>query len=82
MGSKLSVPAALVSDRFVVEADRKVVGVAVRSPGGYKFFSSDRAFGRLDGRTFARARSLTNAVAKISGSQWHRAARQQPSPAF
>lgn len=63
----------LASDRFVIEADRRVVGVAVRSPGGFKFFSSDRAFGGLDGRTFARVRALTNAVAKASRSQWRRA---------
>lgn len=73
----------MISDRFVVEADRKVVGIAVRSPGGFKFFTSDRAFGRLDGRTFARARALTNAVAKISRSQWRRApAGTRPAPAI
>jgi hypothetical protein len=27
-----------MSDRFVVETERQVVGVAVRSPGGFKFF--------------------------------------------
>jgi hypothetical protein len=62
----------IASDRFVIEADRRVVGVAVRSPGGFKFFSSDRAFGGLDGRTFTRVRALTNAVAKASRSQWRR----------
>ena len=52
-----------MSDHFVVEAGRRVVGLAVRSPGGYKFFSSDEAYSHLEGRTFARARSLSNAVA-------------------
>ena len=61
-----------MSDHFVVEADRRVVGLAVRSPGGFKFFSSDRDFARLEGRTFARARTLSNAVAKISRSQRRR----------
>ena len=55
-----------MNDRFVVEADRRVVGVAVRAPGGYRFFSSDQAFDHLEGRTFARARSLANSVARIS----------------
>ena len=63
-----------MTDRFVVEADRRVVGLAVRSPGGFKFFSSDRTFSCLEGRTFARAKSLVNAVAKISRSQKQRAA--------
>ncbi len=56
----------LVSDRFVVEADRRVVGIAVRAPGGYKFFSSDAAYDRFEGRIFARARVLANAVSRLS----------------
>ena len=72
----------MISDRFVVEADRKVVGIAVRSPGGFKFFTSDQAFGHLNGRTFARAGALISAVAKISRSQWRRAsASTRPAPA-
>lgn len=61
-----------MSDHFVVEADRRIVGLAVRAPGGFKFFSSDQAFTRLEGRTFARARTLSNAIAKISRSQRRR----------
>jgi hypothetical protein len=71
-----------MTDRFVVEDGRRVVGLAVRAPGGYKFFSSDRAFSRLEGRTFARARALSNAVAKISRSQRRRVpAGNQPARA-
>lgn len=55
----------MISDRFVVEADRKVVGIAVRAPGGYKFFTSDAGYAGLEGRTFPRARALANAVAKL-----------------
>lgn len=55
-----------MSERFVVEADRKVVGVAVRAPGGFKFFSSDAAYLPLEGRTFSRARVLAASVAKIT----------------
>jgi hypothetical protein len=66
-----------MSDRFVVEADRRVVGVAVRSPGGFKFFSSDPAFAQLEGRIFARARSLTIAVNRIGRAQ----RRIEPAPA-
>ena len=64
-----------MSDRFVVESDRRVVGVAVRSPGGFKFFSSDPGLCAAEGRTFARARSLTIAVTRTTGrnagSNWH-----------
>lgn len=61
-----------MSDRFVVEADRRVVGIAVRSPGGYRFFSSDAAYSRLEGRTFARAKTLASSVAKITRAQRRR----------
>ena len=66
---------SMVSDRFVVESGRRVVGVAVRSSGGFRFFSSDKAFKPLEGRTFARARALAQAIAKLSRSQWPRALR-------
>ena len=55
-----------MSDRFVVEADRRVVGVAVRAPGGFKFFSSEPAYFALEGRTFPRSRALVSSVAKIA----------------
>lgn len=55
-----------MSDRFVVEADRRVVGVAVRVPGGFKFFSSDPAYFSLEGKLFARARAMAGRVAQIT----------------
>ncbi|MGZ8335670.1 MAG: hypothetical protein ACXWU1_03300 [Allosphingosinicella sp.] len=55
-----------MSDRFAVEADRRVVGVAVRAPGGFRFFSSEPAFFALEGRIFARARTLVQSAAKIA----------------
>lgn len=54
-----------MSDRFVVEADRRVVGVAVRGPGGFRFFSSDPAYQGLEGRVFPRARAVARSVARI-----------------
>ena len=58
-----------MSERFVVEADRRVVGVAVRFPGGFRFFSSDPAYLALESRVFPRARALASSVAKISRVQ-------------
>jgi len=55
-----------MSDRFAVEADRKVVGVAVRAPGGFRFFSSEPAYFALEGRIFPRARALVQSVAKFA----------------
>ena len=71
-----------MSDRFVVEADRRVVGLAVRSAGGFRFFASDQAYAHLEGKTFARARALSNAVAKVSRSPLRRVVGgEQPAPA-
>ena len=46
------------SQRFAVEFDRRTVGIAVRVPGGFMFFSSSDDFDALDGRLFPRARAL------------------------
>jgi hypothetical protein len=56
----------MMNDRFVVEADRRVVGLAVRVPGGYRFFSSHPDFFVLEARTFARAREISRKAAEIA----------------
>ena len=53
-----------MSDRFVVESDRRVVGIAVRVPGGFQFFCSNPNFRRLEGTVFPRARSIQHVVAR------------------
>lgn len=53
-------------DRFVVEADRRTVGIAIRVRGGYRFVSSDPAFASIDRRVFKRARSLAGEVAVLA----------------
>lgn len=55
-----------MTDRFVVEANRAVVGIAVRFDGGFRFFSSDPDFATLEGKTFRRARSVIHKVAKLA----------------
>ena len=63
-------------DRFVVEADRKVVGIAIRVPGGFRFVCSDPAFHSLDRQIFPRARALASRVAEFA-----RALRAGATPA-
>ena len=53
---------AFVSTHFVVEADRMTAGVAVRVPGGFRFFHSDPRFLPLEGKVFKRARTLARSV--------------------
>jgi hypothetical protein len=53
-------------DRFVIEADKKVVGVAVRGSDGFRFFTSHPDFRRLEGKTFRRARALVRRVQELA----------------
>ena len=55
-----------MSERFVVEADRKVVGVAVRCAGGYRFYASEDGFFQLENRQFASVRALTSAAGRLA----------------
>lgn len=55
-----------MSDRFVIEADRGVVGVAVRGAGGFRFFTSNPHFKSLEGKIFRRARLLRARVEELA----------------
>jgi len=52
-------------DRFVVEAERRVVGIAIRVPGGFRFVASDPDFYAMDRKVFPRARVLVNRIAEL-----------------
>ena len=52
------------SQRFAVEFDRRTVGIAVRVPGGFMFFSSSDDFDAFDGRLFARVRAMERELKK------------------
>ena len=54
------------SQRFAVEFDRRTVGIAVRVPGGFMFFSSDERFDHIDGRLFPRARAIERQLKKVA----------------
>ena len=65
------------TQRFAVEFDRRTVGIAVRVPGGFMFFSSNDRFDTLDGRLFRRARALERELAKVARRQQRRPIRQR-----
>lgn len=60
-----------MSDCFVVEANRRVVGIAVRVDGGFRFFSSDPDFQQLEGQTFRRFRSVAHEVEQLEKANQH-----------
>jgi hypothetical protein len=61
------------SQRFAVEFDRRTVGIAVRVPGGFAFFSSVSEFDEFDGCIFPRARSLERQLRKAARARSRRA---------
>ncbi len=61
-------------DRFLVESDRRAIGVAIRVAGGYQFFCSDPEFRSMDSKVFPRARALTTGVEQLA-----RARRARPN---
>ena len=65
-----------MSDRFVVEADRRVVGIAVRVKGGFRFFTADQRFRSLESRTFPRLKAVIARAAEIA-----RADKSRPAEA-
>lgn len=68
--------------RFAVELKRRTVGIAVRLAGGFVFYSSDKTFQELDGRTFARAREIERQLEKIAKRQEKEKRRFEASPLF
>jgi hypothetical protein len=58
-----------VSVCFAVEARHKMIGVAVRCPGGFRVFSSDRAYRKLENGIFPNARAVVRSVARLGGAK-------------
>lgn len=54
------------TQRFAVEFDRRTVGIAVRVPGGFMFYSSTDDFHDIDGRLFRRVRALERELRKVA----------------
>lgn len=54
------------SQRFAVEFDRRTVGIAVRVPGGFIFYSSRPEFDEMDGRLFRRARVIERELRRVA----------------
>lgn len=55
-----------MSGHFVVETNKITAGVALRVPGGFRFFCSDPLFRALDGQVFRRARNLARKVGELA----------------
>jgi hypothetical protein len=66
--------------RFAVEFDHRTVGIAVRVPGGFMFYSSDDDFNEMDGRLFRRARAIERQLKKVARRRRRQGRTVHPSP--
>ena len=69
------------SQRFAVEFDRRTVGIAVRVPGGFMFYSSSEDFDAIDGQLFPRARAIERQLRKVARTRRRPATRERFVPA-
>jgi hypothetical protein len=69
----------MITQRFAVEFDRRTVGIAVRVPGGFMFYTSDDRFDAMDGRLFRRARAIERELKRVSKRKRSDGARPQLS---
>jgi hypothetical protein len=68
--------------RFVVEYDRRTVGIAVRVPGGFMFYASHDDFNEMDGRLFRRARTIERHLRKVAKRHRRSGQKVQTMPAL
>ena len=72
----------MLRQRFAVEFDRRTVGIAVRVPGGFMFYSSSDDFEALDGRLFRRARAIERELRRVARRNRRRPAVPERLPAL
>jgi hypothetical protein len=56
-----------MSKAYVIEVHNRTAGIVAGDERGFTFFSSDRAFDRLDGRDFRSAREAERAARLVLG---------------
>ena len=52
---------------YIIEVHNRTAGIVAGDERGFTFFSSDRAFDRLDGRDFRSAREAERAARAVLG---------------
>jgi hypothetical protein len=61
-----------MSKAYIIEIHHRTAGIVASDESGFTFFSSDRAFDRLEGRTFRSARDAERAARALLGVNRHR----------
>jgi|GEM_PF-3391977 len=69
-----------MSKAYIIEVHHRTAGIVASDQaseqGGFRFFSSDRKFDRLEGRMFRSARDAERAAHALLGVDRHRPAQE------
>jgi hypothetical protein len=58
-----------MSKAYIIEVYNKTAGIVTGDEHGFRFFSSDRAFDRLEGHAFRTARDAERAAKALLGTK-------------
>jgi hypothetical protein len=58
-----------MSKAYIIEVHNRTAGIVAGNERGFTFFSSDRAFDRLDDRDFRTAREAERAARAVLGGR-------------
>ena len=58
-----------MSKAYIIEIHDRTAGIVAGDERGFTFFSSERAFDRLDGRDFRSAREVERAARAVLGGR-------------
>jgi hypothetical protein len=70
----------IMSKAYIIEVHHRTAGIVAGDERGFTFFSSDRAFDRLEGREFRSARDAERAARALLGGAITRRPPQQAFP--
>ena len=71
-----------MTQAYIIEIDSRTAGIVTRNERAFRFFSSDRAFDRLEGREFASTRDAERAAKALLRARRHPAGKPQLSSAY
>jgi hypothetical protein len=65
-----------MSKAYIIEVHNRIAGIVTGDERGFRFFSSDRAFDRLEGQEFRSARDAERAArALLGGARRHKSSQ-------
>jgi hypothetical protein len=60
-----------MSEAFIIEIESRTAGIVAKDGRGFRFFSAERIFDRLDGREFRSARDAERAAWALLQERGH-----------